>query len=83
MENTDFTTPAAEWSYDDWEKWKEPIVAMQSRLVNLGAVPMLCRLMGTCHDNDLLREGLLVSISLLLGGNPAVQVRWQYLRGAG
>lgn len=75
MENSDFTTPAAEWEYDDWKKWREPIVSMQNRLVMLGAVPMICRLLGTCHDTDLIREGVLVCVALLIGGNPAVQVR--------
>ncbi len=76
------TTPAAEWSTDDWWAHREPIVAMQKALSSIGTAGMVCRVIATAADDTVLEEALRVGAALTLGGNSVAQAAFRdYLVG--
>jgi hypothetical protein len=77
------TTPAADWSTSDWDTWADNIKGMQDKIVTVAStVPLLCRIIGTCNDTEMLQEAVYVCIALLLGGNALAQkVFLRHMRG--
>ena len=68
------TTPAADWSTSDWDTWADGIQRMQDKVVAApSTAPLLCRIIGTCNDTEMLQEAVYVCIALLLGGNKLAQ----------
>jgi hypothetical protein len=69
MENKDFTTPAAEWDSEDWDKYEYQIGQRQEMMAKEGFVKLICRLISSETDYGIKEEAILAAIALLLGGN--------------
>lgn len=68
------TTPAADWVTSDWSTWAVAIERMQDTVVSVpSVVPLLCRIIATCNDVEMLQEAVYVVAALLLGGNRNAQ----------
>ena len=72
LEHKNDFKPAFEWA-DDWIKYKEQIAEQQSLLISLDVVNLICNLIGQESKLAIKEEALLVSVAILLGGNPKSQ----------
>lgn len=69
LENKRDYRAAFEWD-DNWIDYKSQICEQQTLLINLEVVNLICNLIGQESKLAIKEEALLVSVAILLGGNP-------------
>jgi len=67
--------PAADWSYEDWKDQAAEVAERQQLLSDLGTVELLTDLYRRKTHLGIKVQAVLLGITLLLGGNQAVQQR--------
>jgi hypothetical protein len=73
MENTDMTTPAADWETDEWSKFEDEIIAKQNMMAEHKLVWLICRIITGEEGKEIMDEAVLLAIACLLGGNEQIQ----------
>lgn len=65
--------PAVLWKTKDWIAYQKKISARQNEFCQLGVVKMLCKLFSETKNHQILQEAVMLSVSMLIGGNLEVQ----------